>query len=148
MRRLLVAAVCAIAASGCTSFRGGPSFSAIEGGLDPMDATPVTYDFSKNPFSSAGEAVLTVPETVVWWPYKIVSSTLRGGYDGVSGGMARAPMPIFGVITSPLTAAAGAVKGTFTGVGRGPAYIRSTKEFGHSLGRPWREPIPLWNDGR
>ena len=48
MRRLLVAAVCAIAASGCTSFRGGPSFSAIEGGLDPMDATPVTYDFSAN----------------------------------------------------------------------------------------------------
>ena len=148
MRLLLVAAVCAIAASGCTSFRGGPSFSAIEGGLDPMDATPVTYDFSTNPFASAGEAVLTIPETVVWWPYKIVSSTFRGGYDGVSGGMARAPMPIFGVITSPLTGAAGMVKGTFMGVGRGPAYIRSTNEFGRSLGRPWREPIPLWNDNR
>ena len=148
MRRLLVAAVCAFVVSGCTSFRGGPSFSAIESGLDPMDATPRTYDFSTNPFSSAGEAVLTVPETAVWWPYKIVSSTIRGGYDGVSGGFARAPMPIFGVITSPLTAAAGAVNGTVTGVGRGPAYIKSTDEFGRSLGKPWREPIPLWKDKR
>jgi len=142
MRRLLVAAVCAFAASGCVAFRApGPV-----DGLDPMDATPRVYDFSTSPFRSAGEAILTVPETVVWWPYKIVSSTIRGGYDGVAGGMGRAPMPIVGVIASPITGAAGMVNGTFKGVGRGPAYIKSTGEFGRSLGEPWREPIPLWDD--
>lgn len=141
MRRLLIAAVCALVASGCASFAPPP-----EGGLDPMDATPKVYDFSTNPFASAGEAVLTVPETVLWWPYKIVSSAFRGGYDGVTGGMERAEMPIFGVLTAPITGAAGLLNGTVKGVTRGPAYIKNTGEFGRSLGRPWKEPIPLWEN--
>ena len=119
MRRLLVAIACAFAAGGCTALRPVP-----QDGLDPMDATPKVYDFSKNPFASAGEAVLTVPETAVWWPYKIVSSTIRGGYDGVDGGIDRAPMPVVGVLALPLTGAAGAVNGAVKGVTRGPAYIQ------------------------
>jgi hypothetical protein len=141
MRRLLIAVACASFASGCVAFR-----PAAQDGLDPMDATPKVYDFSTNPFATAGEAVLTVPETAVWWPYKIVSSSVRGTYDGVAGGLDRAPMPILGVLSAPFTGAAGFLNGTVRGVTRGPAYIKSTGEFGRSLGRPWKEPIPLWRD--
>jgi len=111
-----------------------------------MDATPKVYDYSKNPFATAGEAILSVPETVIWWPYKIISSTVRGTYDGVAGGVDRAPMPIIGVLAAPLSGAAGALNGTVKGVTRGPAYIGNTGEFGRSLGQPWKEPIPLWKD--
>jgi hypothetical protein len=141
MRRLLIAAVCAFALTGCASFAPPP-----QDGLDPMDATPKVYDYSKNPFATAGEVILSVPETVVWWPYKIVSSSVRGAYDGIAGGVDRAPMPIVGVIAAPLTGAAGILNGTVKGVTRGPAYIDSTGEFGRSLGQPWKEPIPLWKD--
>ena len=80
---------------------------------------------------------------MLWWPYKIVSSTIRGGYDGVAGGVTGAPMPILGVVASPLTAAAGAVNGAAHGVARGPAWVGSAAELGGVLGQPWTQAIPL-----
>jgi hypothetical protein len=109
-----------------------------------MDATPKVYDFEPSTFTKVGNAVLSVPETAVWWPYKIVSSTLRGGYDGVTGGFSKAPVPALGLVAAPLTAAAGIVNGTVNGVTRGPAYVGSTDEFGQVLKKPWTEPLPLW----
>ncbi|MCK6481844.1 MAG: hypothetical protein HUU06_02085 [Planctomycetaceae bacterium] len=148
MGRLVLLVLAVLACAGCGALRG-PSTGARAAayapeGLDPMDATPRTYDYEPSTFSKIGNAVLSVPETVVWWPYKIVSSAVRGGYDGVAGGIEKSEMPIVGVITSPITAAAGVVNGTFKGVTRGPAYIGNTERFGQALGEPWREPIPLW----
>jgi hypothetical protein len=139
MSRLVPLLLAVLACAGCHSMRA-PSPE----GLDPMDATPHSYDYEPSTFSKVGNAVLSVPETVVWWPYKIVSSAFRGGYDGVAGGVSKGGMPIVGVLTSPITAAAGIVKGTVKGVTRGPAYVGSTEEFGQNLGKPWSEPIPLW----
>ena len=140
MGRLFLLICAVLAVSGCAVLR------PPEGGYDPMDATPRTYDSEAAPstLETVGEAVLSVPETVVWWPYKIVSSALRGGYDGVVDGVDRAPVPAVGVVASPLTAAGGVLKGTLKGVARGPAYIGSTGEFGQALGQPGTEPIPLW----
>lgn len=128
----------AVASGGCALYGPPPE------GLDPMDATPRVYDYEPSTAAKVGEAVLSVPETAIWWPYKIVTSAVRGGYDGVAGGVEKAPMPIVGVLLSPVTAGAGIVNGAVRGVTRGPAYIGSTGEFGRSLGSTWTEPIPLW----
>ena len=128
MSRLVPLVLAVLACAGCHSMR-----SPSPEGLDPMDATPVTYDYEPSTFAKVGNAVLSVPETIVWWPYKIVSSAVRGGYDGVAGGISDADMPIIGVIASPLTAAAGLVKGTVKGVTRGPAYVGTTEEFGRAV---------------
>jgi len=139
MNRLVLLVLAVLACSGCRSMQA-PSPE----GLDPMDATPRTYDYEPSTLTKVGNAVLSVPETVLWWPYKIVSSAVRGGYDGVAGGVEKADMPIIGVLASPLTAAAGVVNGTVKGITRGPAYVGDTAEFGRNLGKPWSEPIPLW----
>jgi hypothetical protein len=145
MGRLLVAVTLAFAPAlaGCVAVSGSGGMT-----IDPMDPAPKTYDdMQPGTVTKVGEAVLSVPETVVWWPYKIASSTLRGGYDGIAGGVSKAPVPVLGVLASPITAAAGVVNGTFTGVGRGPAYIGTAGEFGESLSKPWTEPIPLFKQG-
>ena len=148
MRRLLpLVGILAFAGTlpGCVAMSGSGDGTKI---IDPMDSQARPYDFQTTPsvLSQVGNAVLSVPETIVWWPYKIGSSALRGGYDGVSGGVTEAPMPIVGVVASPLTAAAGIVNGALTGVTRGPAYVGTTDEFGDNLGKPWKEPIPLFKE--
>jgi hypothetical protein len=144
MRRFALLLALAASASGCVSFTGLGGTYAGGGGLDPMDATPQAYNFQPSTLTKVGNAVLSVPETVVWWPYKIVSSTLRGGYDGVAGGLSNAPVPALGVVAAPFTAAAGLVNGTVSGVTRGPAYVGTTEEFTKALKKPWTEPLPLW----
>jgi hypothetical protein len=143
MRRLILLIAAAASFSGCVAMGGSGEGTSI---IDPMDNQAKAYDFQTTPsvFSRVGNAVLSVPETALWWPYKIASSAFRGGYDGVSGGVSRAPMPIVGLVASPLTAVAGMVNGTLAGVARGPAYVGSTDEFGAALGKPWTEPIPLF----
>jgi hypothetical protein len=143
MRRLLMVLVAAAGLAGCTAMGG-----TGDGSLDPMDATPRAYDFEESAFSKVGNALLSVPATAVWWPYKIVTSAGRGAYDGIAGGMQKAPMPIVGLITSPITGAAGVVNGTFRGIGRGPAYVSDTEEMGRAFGSTLKEPIPLWRDQR
>jgi hypothetical protein len=139
MRRVILLLAAAASASGCVAM-GGPG----GGSLDPMDATPRVYDYEPSTFTRVGNAMLSVPETVVWWPYKIVSSSVRGTYDGVAGGVSQAPVPILGLVAAPLTAAAGLVNGTVAGVTRGPHYVGTTDEFGQALKKPWKEPILLW----
>jgi len=127
-------------AAGCSSMR-----APEPEGLDPDDATPKVYDLSgPSPFATVGNALVSVPETAIWWPYKIATSAVRGGYDAVAGGVEKAPLPIVGIVASPLTAAAGIVHGAVKGVVRGPAYVGSTAQFGQVLGQPWVEPIPIW----
>lgn len=139
MRGLPLLLLAVVAAAGCSSMRAPPPE-----GLDPMDATPKTYDYDRSPFTTVGETILSVPETAVWWPYKIATSALRGAYDGAAGGIEKAPMPVIGVLLSPVTAGVGAVNGAFHGVAAGPLYVGSTGEFGRVIGQTFVEPIPLW----
>ena len=88
--------------------------------------------------------MLSVPESIVEWPYRIVTSALRGGYDGAAGGIDKAPMPVVGVLLSPVTAGAGVVNGAFHGLTAGPTWVGSVGDFGRALGQPWGTPIPLW----
>lgn len=138
MRRLCLLAVAALAATGCSSMR------APEDPLEPMSERPRLFIDQPSTLERIGEGVLSVPETALWWPYKVVSSALRGGYDGVAGGVEKAPMPVVGVLASPLTAAAGVVNGAVKGVSRGPAYVGTLRQFGGVLGQPWAQPLPLW----
>ena len=139
MRRLLLPLVLAATAAGCASMEpGGGTFR------NPDGSEPVIYPRPKpSVFTTVGNAVLSVPENAIWWPYKVVSSALRGGFDGVSDGVSQAPMPVVGVVASPLTGAAGIVNGVFHGVTRGPAWVGTTSELGSAFGKPWSEPIPL-----
>jgi hypothetical protein len=140
MRRLIVLAAAAVAVTGCLA----PMAPRDKPGLDPMNATPVTYDYEPSTMTKVGNAALSVPATVLWWPYKIGSSALRGAYDGVVGGVSQAPVPVVGIVAAPLTLAAGAVNGTVKGVGRGPAYL-TPDTVGPNVGKPWTEPLPLWD---
>jgi hypothetical protein len=144
MGRLILLIAAAASFSGCVAMGGSGEGTSI---IDPMDHQAQVYDFQTTPsiFSRVGNAVLSVPETAIWWPYKITSSAFRGGYDGVSGGVSHAPMPIVGLVASPITAVAGVLNGALVGVARGPAYVGTTDEFGANLGKPWSEPIPLFN---
>jgi hypothetical protein len=143
MRNLLLVIAAAAGLAGCASM-GGPG----NGSIDPNDARPRTYDYEPSTLETVGNAALAVPATIVWWPYKIVTSAGRGLYDGVAGGVNRAPVPAVGVLFSPLTAAAGAVNGTFRGIGRGPAYVGGEHPIGEAFGSTISEPIPLWKDQR
>jgi len=140
MRLALLLAAAALAGAGCASTEGTTQGGGDYGlPLDPMDATPrTTADTSSGFFESAGETILAVPETVLWWPYKVVSGALRGGYDGVADGIGDAPMPAVGVVASPVTGALGILKGIGKGLSQGPAIVRSSGEFGRALGAPWR----------
>ena len=143
MRRLLVVLAAAAGLAGCTAMGGRDG-----GGLDPMDATPKTYDYEPTMLEKVGTTAVAIPATVVWWPYKIVTSAGRGIYDGVTGGVKRAPIPVVGVLFSPVTGAAGAVNGTVKGIGRGPAYVGGQNDIGRAFGSTLSEKIPLWRDGR
>lgn len=143
MRSLLALIVAATGLAGC-AVMGGPG----NGSLDPMDARPKVYDYEPSTMSKVGSAALAVPATVVWWPYKIVTSAGRGLYDGVAGGVNRAPVPVVGVLFSPVTAAAGVVNGTVKGVTRGPAYVGGEHPIGEAFGSTVSEPIPLWRERR
>ncbi len=143
MRRLLWIVVAAAGLSGCTAM-GGPG----DGSIDPMDGRLRVYDYEPSTLETVGSAALAVPATVVWWPYKIVTSAGRGLYDGVTGGVGKAPVPVVGVLLSPLTGAAGAVNGTVRGIGRGPAYVGAGNPIGEAFESTIRDPIPLWRDGQ
>ena len=143
MRRLLAVIAAAAGLAGCAVL-GGPG----NGSIDPMDARPKTYDYEPSTLEKVGSTALAVPATVVWWPYKIVTSAGRGLYDGVAGGVNRAPVPVVGVLFSPVTAAAGAVNGTVRGIGRGPAYVGAGNDIGQAFESTVTEPIPLWRDRR
>ncbi len=139
MRRLFLPLVIAVSAAGCASM------AAPEGSIVNPDGTPLKVYPEPRPgtLETVGNAVLSVPENLLWWPYKIVTSAIRGGYDGVSDGVSQAPMPVVGVVASPLTGAAGVLNGAFHGLTRGPAWVGSAAELGSALGKPWTEPIPL-----
>jgi len=141
MNRLLLAPLVLLAA-GCASAPAAQDEYGMP--LDPMDATPRVYDDGTSPIGTVGEAILSVPETAFMLPYKILASGLRGGYDGVADGIEEAPMPILGVLLSPVTAAGGIVGGAVQGAVREPHYVGSTGEFGRGLGRPWTTPVHVW----
>jgi hypothetical protein len=85
------------------------------------------------------DGALSVPETVVWWPYKIVGGAIHGIGDGVSGGVKDAPMPFLGVLASPLTGVWGGVKGLARGATLEPFYVGTTEEFGSALAKPFKK---------
>jgi hypothetical protein len=136
MRRtpLLLLAVAPLLAA-CASAAAPPAPDEMR--LDPMDATPKTMQ-EPSILSKAGETLLAIPENAVWWPYKIVSGGLKGAYDGIAGGMNDAPMPILGVVASPVTGAMGLVKGVANGAAMGPYLIKDSAQFGRALDQPWR----------
>jgi hypothetical protein len=140
MRIHLAAVLVAGAASGCASFGPVP-----DAGVDPMMVGPAAAPAAKpSTLGSIGNAVLSVPETAIWWPYKIVGSAARGTWDGVAGGVERSGNPVAGVIVSPFTATAGLLKGTAKGVTRGPHYVKDTATFGKSLKEPWVQPVEVF----
>jgi hypothetical protein len=134
MRRYLLGLVAAPLFAGCASMAAPSSDGGMR--LDPMDATPSTME-TPGFFTQAGEAALSVPETVLWWPYKIVSGALKGAYDGVAGGVQDAPMPLAGIVAAPVTGAMGLLRGVGKGAALDPHYIKNTAMLAQAFGKPW-----------
>ncbi|MHC4922727.1 MAG: hypothetical protein ACYTG4_01435 [Planctomycetota bacterium] len=138
MRPILLILAAALVFTGCASTSAAPAQDYGDGALDPMDATPVTYETEPSTLETIGDAMLSVPETAIVWPYKIVSGGLRGIYDGVAGGVEDAPMPVVGVAAAPVTGAVGLLKGVGKGVAMEPYYVGDSNQFVQALAKPWK----------
>src|ERR1700704_709010 len=76
-------------------------------------STPAEETSSGGP--GAGAYIAAPFENVLWWPWKIVGTGIKGAGDGVGSGFQKDRMPILGFIFSPLTLCAGLVTGMAEG---------------------------------
>ncbi len=134
---LALALALALPAAGCASTSRGVEVAMVPG--DNLESVDLRAE-QRGGAAIAADVALSIPETAVWWPTKIVGSTVTGLYDGVADGIDDAPLPILGVIASPLTASWGAFKGVFRGIAMDPYYVATTSEFASALGKPFVRP--------
>jgi hypothetical protein len=92
----------------------------------------------------AGGYVLAVPANVLWVPWKIVGTGLKGIPDGVSAGFAKDRMPVLGLLFSPLNAVGGLLTGMAEGVAMSPALYGPDHDFGRVMGQPMRHRTTIW----
>jgi hypothetical protein len=83
-------------------------------------------------------------ENVLWWPWKIVGTGVKGAADGVASGFQKDRMPVLGLLFSPLTGAAGLVTGFFEGVAMGPGLVGPSDNFGHVMSLPPKHATTIW----
>jgi hypothetical protein len=83
-------------------------------------------------------------ENVVWWPWKIIGTGLKGAVDGVSCGFRPGRMPAVGLIVSPINLVAGLVTGMVEGIAMSPLLVGPRDSFGHTMGLPMRHPTSIW----
>lgn len=88
--------------------------------------------------------IATVPENVLWWPWKIVGGTGKGFVDGIAGGFGPDRLPILGLLFSPVNAAVGTATGLVTGTLSAPGLIGPRDNFGKTMSLPMERPTPIW----
>lgn len=135
-----VLAAAAVMATGCAAPGTTPEAPAVRFQQSDEYANQPASGGSSGERSTGGrilDGVLSVPETVIWWPYKIVGGTLYGIYDGVADGVEEAPVRILGVAAAPITGTVGALRGFFRGMALDPYYVATTDEFGRVLPKPF-----------
>jgi len=136
MRTFAVVLVVALAAAGCAAPAAPYGSGMAPEGMADAAGRATTQGGG----TTVGDALLSVPETALWVPYRIVSSVLSGAYRGAADGFTAAPLPLFGVLMSPVTAGIGAVSGAVQGLTRGPWYLGTHGDFSRALGQPWLAP--------
>jgi hypothetical protein len=83
-------------------------------------------------------------ENLVWIPWKVVGTSLKGATDGVAAGFAADRMPMLGLLFSPVNAVAGLVTGLAEGVAMSPMLVGPEDAFGRVMGKPMQNPTLIW----
>lgn len=94
---------------------------------------PGTIDYVTTPF-----------ENVVWWPWKIIGTGLKGAADGVGSGFKQERMPAIGLLFSPVNLVAGLVTGMVQGIPMSPLLIGPRDSFGRTMSQPMRHATSIW----
>lgn len=102
-------------------------------------------DSGQSGVGRAGKIAATVPANIVWIPWKIVGSGLKGASDGVHAGFDKGRgMPLLAVLFSPVNLAAGLVTGIFEGAAMPPLLIGPDDNFGRTFSSPTSRATTIW----
>jgi hypothetical protein len=91
-----------------------------------------------------GDYAMTVPQNLVWWPWKAIGGMGKGFVDGIGAGFDDNRMPILGLLFSPVNAVMGLVTGFGTGLFSEPGAIGPRTNFSRTMGIPTQRPTPIW----
>jgi hypothetical protein len=91
-----------------------------------------------------GEWLYKGPSNLLWWPWKIIGSGLRGIPDGVVAGFDEGRMPVIALIVSPINAVTGLLTGMAEGAAMGPGLITPETDMGRAFSKPLTVPTTIW----
>ena len=94
--------------------------------------------------SRTGDYVMTVPENVVWVPWKMIGGGIKGASDGVQAGFDKGRMPFFGVLFSPVNLVVGFATGFVEGLLMAPGLIGPDDDFSRAMGLPTKRETSIW----
>ena len=94
--------------------------------------------------SNVAGYVLAPFENVVYLPWKIIGSGVKGASDGVGSAFSRDRMPVLGILFSPVNAVAGFVTGAAEGIGIQPVLVGPQDDFSRAMAQPTRHATTIW----
>jgi hypothetical protein len=92
----------------------------------------------------AGEYALTVPQNIVYLPWKLIGGGVKGASDGVQAGFDKGRMPLFGLLFSPVNLVTGFVTGAGEGLVMPPAVVGPDDDFGRAMAGPTDRDTTIW----
>jgi hypothetical protein len=124
----------------------------------PTPSTPSTGDFAgeeKIRFKSEGSgsstnepgvgAYIAAPfENVLYLPWKVIGSGIKGASDGVGAGFTKDRMPVYGIIFSPVNLVVGLLTGMGEGAVMKPGVVGPSDSFSHAMAQPPKHVTTIW----
>ena len=92
----------------------------------------------------AGQYAMTVPENILWIPWKMIGGGVKGASDGVQAGFEKGRMPLFGVIFSPVNLVVGLATGVVEGLVMSPGLVGPDDDFGRAMSLPTKRSTSIW----
>ena len=126
---------------------GGATGEPGKGGETPPggpEDEPTRRREEQSGLSRTGDYVMTVPENVVWIPWKMIGGGIKGASDGVQAGFDKGRMPFFGVLFSPVNLVVGFATGFVEGLLMAPGLIGPDDDFGRAMGLPTKRETEIW----
>lgn len=148
MRRAFPVVLAAALALTCAACRSTPDAPPVPSSGDASGAEKIRFGTPAESSSSTGPGALDYIaspfETIIWWPWKILGTGLKGAADGVGAGFTKERMPVVGIIVSPINLVAGFVTGLAEGAAMGPASIGPSDRFGRTMSMPTKHATTIW----
>ena len=135
------------AAPGAPGATGEPGAGGEKGtgaGTGSPEDEPTRRREEQSGLSRTGDYVMTVPENLVWVPWKMIGSGIKGASDGVQGGFDKGRLPFFGVLFSPVNLVVGFGTGFVEGLLMAPGLIGPDDDFSRAMSLPTKRETEIW----